>query len=134
MTTSRPTTHNDLYSHQRENVKLATISKDLLEVEDLDLIAPLIALLKAARDAGFIVKNDGEYTIERERTTEELDDALKIHQRLWDTGKELYEQGLQNNFQELANGKLRASRFYVDRYLSAEGIPPIDWAKYEETE
>lgn len=118
----RPETHEDLPTYSKAPVEVASFH--LAECAELPLF--LSAMLMAADMAGcmgaFITKVEhGVYRVCRDKTTEELDSALKTAQSMWDRSAEMYAHWTQDEYRVPP----KHSWHLVRSYYRSMNLPPI---------
>jgi len=121
---SRPTTYDDLPDYARQGHLVATIAAEFV-VKYPSLGQHLLSALAEAERLGMTVQG-GE--IRLERTTEELDEALANHQRIWDNAEERYRKAFADP--STVEGVWQG---IVNRHAADEGYPAIDFEAIEVT-
>lgn len=128
---ARPTTTNDLPSHDTMPVTLAEFSsQELVNLRRIGLIKAMYEFAAEAESVDLVVKDQyNKLLVQRTLTHQELHDRLRAAQRTWDRNEEKYHAAAEDP----AEWRRKNDVFkpLVDSHAEQEGYEPINWDEGE---
>lgn len=123
---SRPETIGDLETYERAPHDFVRVDPQYL-TRDVKVGAALLALIDAARSAeGFVIDEDGTFTVSIPLSDDEVQKKLSTAQAAWDNNQTKYTEA-----REVTKLVPPYLRWAVDAWAKKEELPAIDWEAHD---